>query len=465
MEGLLSRVKNIYLVGIGGIGMSGLAFLLKSRGFYVRGSDSKDSANVKMLRAEGIRVFIGHRQEQVSDDIDILGYSSAIDEDNPEIIQAKKKGLNIFKRAELLAELCRGKKTIAISGSHGKTTTTSLLGYILTSLGYKPAVFVGGISLNYSRGAWWGDDYFVIETDESDGSYLCFDPWVSIITNVDCEHLDYYGGLEKLRKSFLKFAKETRNKVIVFGDGLHLTEILEYIGTDGITFGWGKHNTLRGMNFKFDGEFSCFDLYIKGEFITSVKVPLLGRYNCLNTLAVFAFFYYLGENLEKVKQALLGFKGTKRRFEVKEKIKGVTFIDDYAHHPTEIKAVLGAGRLLNPKRLLVIFQPHRFSRVSSLEPEFTQCFSEADYLVITDIYAASEENTFGVSANKLAEETGKCSAVKTEYIPKNELIAGILSRLEDGDLVLALGAGDINSIMEDVRRCFQERTSLEKTLI
>ncbi len=207
------------------------------------------------------------------------------------------------------------------------------------------------------------------------------------------------------------------------------------------------------------------DLYIKEKFITSVKTPLVGRYNCLNTLAVFAFFYYLGEDLEKVKQALLDFKGTKRRFEVKGKIKGVTFIDDYAHHPTEIKAVLSAGRLLNPKRLFVIFQPHRFSRVSSLRPEFVQCFSETDHLVVTDIYAASEENTFGVSAKKLAEETGKCSAVKAEYIPKNELIAGITSRLKDGDLVLALGAGDINIMMEDIRRCFHERTGLKKTLI
>ncbi len=465
MEGLLSKVKNIYLVGIGGIGMSGLALLLKDRGFQVRGSDSKDSTNVRMLRDRGIKVFIGHRESQISGDIDILGYSSAVDEENPEIIQAKKKGLNIFKRAELLAELCRGRKTIAISGSHGKTTTTSLLGYLLTSLGYKPAVFVGGISLNYSRGAWWGDDYFVIEADESDGSYLCFDPWVSIITNVDREHLDYYGSLEKLRKSFLKFAKETRGKVIVFGDDPHLAEIFSGIDIDGITFGWGKQNTLGGMNFRFDGEFSCFDLYIKEKFITSVKTPLVGRYNCLNTLAVFAFFYYLGEDLEKVKQALLDFKGTKRRFEVKGKIKGVTFIDDYAHHPTEIKAVLSAGRLLNPKRLFVIFQPHRFSRVSSLRPEFVQCFSETDHLVVTDIYAASEENIFGVSAKKLAEETGKCSAVKAEYIPKNELIAGIASRLKDGDLVLALGAGDINIMMEDIRRCFHKRTGLKKTLI
>lgn len=465
MESLLSKVKNIHLVGIGGIGMSGLAVLLKSKGFQVSGSDSKDSANLKRLRSQDIKVFIGHRESQISDDIDILGYSSAIDKENPELIQAKKKGLSIFKRAELLVELCKGKKTIAISGSHGKTTTASLLGYLLTSLGYNPAVFVGGISLNCFQGAWWGDDYFVAEADESDGSYLCFNPWVSIITNIDCEHLDYYGSLAKLRKSFLKFAKETRSKVIVFGDDPYLIKILSSINAEGITFGWGKKNTLSGINFKFDGEFSYFDLYIKGKFVTSIKSPLIGRYNCLNVLAVFAFFYYLGEDLEKVKRVLLGFKGTKRRFERKGKIGGVTFIDDYAHHPTEINAVLSASRLLSPKRLFVIFQPHRFSRISSLKFEFSKCFSEADYLVITDIYAASEENTSGVSSGKLAKEVSKNSAIKAEHISRKEFINGIISRFKDGDLVVALGAGDINIVMEDIRKCFRKRTILKKTLI
>ncbi len=455
MEGILSKVKSIYLVGIGGVGMSGLALLLKDRGFTVKGSDSKISANVKMLQAQGIEVFIGHKPEQLSGDIDILGYSSAVDVKNPEILKAKAKGVDIFKRAELLAQLCRGKKTIAISGSHGKTTTTSLLGYLLTSLGYKPAVFVGGLPLNYSQGAWWGDDYFVIEADESDGSFLAFDPWVSIITNIDREHLDYYGSLEDLRVSFLNFAKATRGKVIALGDQPYLAEVISKIG--GVSFGWGEHNWLRGANFRFDGEFSFFDLYLEGNFITRVKTPLVGRHNCLNTLAALAFFHYLGQDLEKVKQTLLDFKGTKRRFEAKGKIKGVAFIDDYAHHPTEIKAVLSAAKLLNPKRLFVIFQPHRFSRLSSLKLEFNQCFSGVDYLVISDIYAANEQNISGVSAKELAGEVSKNLAARVEYVPKNQLITAIPSQLKAGDLVLALGAGDINIVMEDIRRCFQEK--------
>jgi len=451
VEGLLSKVRNIYLVGIGGIGMSGLALLFKERGFAVKGSDQKESANVKMLRSQGIEVFIGHREEQISSDTDILGYSSAIGEENPEIIQAKKRGVNIFKRAKLLAALCEGKKTIAISGSHGKTTTTSLLGHLLTALDYKPAVFVGGLPLNYSRGAWWGDDYFIIEADESDGSFLEFDPWVSIITNIDCEHLDYYGSIESLRGSFLEFAQNTRDKVIGWGDQPYLAKLISK--ADGISFGWEKENLLRGVNFKFDQGFSCFDLYIKGEFTSSVKTPLIGKHNCLNTLAALAFFYYLGEDLEKVKQALLDFKGTRRRLEVKGKTKGITFIDDYAHHPSEIKAVLSAVGLLDPKRLFVIFQPHRFSRVSSLKEEFTRCFSGADHLVVSDIYAACEENTFGVSAQALANEIGKNLSGKVEYIPKNKLTTNIPPHLKEGDLVLSLGAGDINSVMEEIRKC------------
>ena len=451
MEGLLSKVRNIYLVGIGGIGMSGLALLLKERGFQVKGSDEKESKNVKMLRSQGIEVFIGHKEEQVGSDTDILGYSSAIGEENPEIIQAKKTGLNIFRRAKLLAALSEGKKTIAISGSHGKTTTTSLLGHLLTALDYKPAVFVGGLPLNYSHGAWWGDDYFVIEADESDGSFLEFNPWVSIITNIDCEHLDYYGSIESLRESFLEFIQNTRDKVIGWGDQPYLAELILKAG--GISFGWEKENLLRGVNFKFDRGFSCFDLYIKGKFASSVKTPLIGKHNCLNTLAALAFFYYLGEDLEKVKQALLDFKGTRRRLEAKGKIKGITFIDDYAHHPAEIKAVLSAVGLLNPKRLFVVFQPHRFSRVNSLKEEFIRCFSGADHLVISDIYSACEKNTFGVSAQALVEQVSKDRSSQVEYIPKNELATDIPSYLKKGDLVLGLGAGDINSIMEEIRKC------------
>ncbi len=454
MGRILPGVKNIYLVGIGGVGMSGLALLLKERGFCVRGSDAKEGYNTQLLRKEGIEVFIGHRKEHITSDIDILGYSSAVDEDNPEIVQAKEQGIGIVGRGQFLAKLCQGKKTIAVAGSHGKTTTTSLLGYLLTCLDHKPAVFIGGLPLNYTCGAWWGEEYFVIETDESDGSFLHYEPWCSVITNIDKEHLEHYGTFENLQESFLEFARKTKDKVFGWGDQPFLNKIISE--ASGISFGWSENNYIRGDNFRFENGFSCFELYIDGKYVTSVKTPLKGKYNCLNTLAAFAFFNYIGEDLEKVKKVLLDFKGIKRRFEVKEKIAGVTFVDDYAHHPTEIKAVLGAVKFLSPKRVFVIFQPHRYSRVEALYGEFCHSFGEADKVVITDIYSAHEKNLKFVSSKDFASEIGKNYPDNVEYVSRDELSGKIPSYFKDGDIVLALGAGDINKLMEKVRDEFKK---------
>jgi len=448
MEKLLPGIKNIHLIGIGGIGMSGLALLLKDKGFNVRGSDLKNSPNVKILRSKGIEVFIGHDSAQLSPDAELVSYSSAVKSDNPEILQAEKRAVSILKRGELLAKLCQGQKTIAVAGSHGKTTTTSLLGHIFTSLGYNPAIFLGGSPLNYSSRACWGDDYFVVETDESDGSFLYCHPWSSIITNIDSEHLDHYGTIERLRASFLQFGRQTEDKVVGFGDCSFVSEILSEGG--GISFGWDEENIVRGANFKFDNGCSCFDLYIKGKFIIPVKVPLVGRHNCLNVLAVFAFFNHLGEDLQKAGRALEGFKGTARRFQVKAIFEGITFIDDYAHHPTEIKAVLKAARLLRPKRVFVIVQPHRFSRVRLLSEKFKECFREADRIVITDIYSAHEENQEGVNSREFFKKISKNFPGEIEYIPKDDLPRSIPPSLQKGDLVLVLGAGDINIVAEDI---------------
>jgi len=448
MEKILSGVRKIYLIGIGGVGMSGLALLLKGKGFEVLGSDSKNSSYVKMLLDKGIKVFVGHCPDHISADIDLVGFSSAVKDDNPELQEAKAKNIPILRRGQLLAKLCQGKRTIAVAGSHGKTTTTSLLGYLLTSLGYKPAVFLGGMPLNYSCGAWWGDDYFVIETDESDGSFLYCNPWVSIITNIDCEHLDHYKTVENLDNSFLKFARQTKSKVVGWADQPFLADIISQV--KGVSFGWNQNNLVRGSNFRFDGKFSCFDLYIKEKFITKAKVPLLGKHNCLNTLAVFACLWYLGQDLIKANQALLDFKGTKRRFQIKEKIESIVFVDDYAHHPTEIKAVLSAARLLAPKRLVVIFQPHRFSRVELLYDEFSQCFSDANELFITDIYSAHEKNFKHLSAQMLSEKIAKNFSNRITYIPKDSLSKEVPAYLKGGDLVLSLGAGDINTLTEGI---------------
>jgi len=454
MERMVSEINQVYLVGIGGIGMSGLAFLLKDKGFKVSGSDEKDNQNVQMLKNNGIKVFIGHRRKQIPVGTQIVGYSSAIRKDNPEILEAKKRGIYILQRGKLLAEICQDKKIIAVAGSHGKTTTTSLLGYLLTSLGYNPTVFLGGLPLNYSQGAWWGGEYCIMETDESDGSFLYYDPWVSVITNVDSEHLDYFKRIDNLKKSFMTFSHKTKEKVIAWGDDPFLEKIVRKY--NGINFGWKRNNLIQGRNFNFYNRYSCFDLYIKEKFEMNVKIPLIGEHNCLNVLAALSFFYYLGEDLKKVSSVLQKFKGTRRRFQIKAKARGVIFIDDYAHHPTEIKAVLKAARLLKPRRLLVIFQPHRFSRMSLLYKEFLNCFSEADDVFITDVYSASEKNDSGVRIDEFCKAVAKKDVGKCQYVSRRKLLQATSFCFHKGDLVLILGAGDINLLMDKVVKEFEK---------
>jgi UDP-N-acetylmuramate--alanine ligase len=453
MEKVLSGVRNIYLIGIGGVGMSGLALLLKDKGFNVSGSDIRPSTYTKMLEQEGIKVFIGHSKDNINSDIHLVGYSSAVKNDNLEILASKARGITALKRGELLGLLSWDRRVVAVAGSHGKTTTTSLIGYLLTALGYRPAVFIGGAPLNYSRNAWWGSDQFVIETDESDGSFLFYNPWVSIINNIDYEHLDFHKSMDSLKESFQKFAYQTKVKVFGWGDNPFLKEILA--NSDSWSFGWGGENKIRADNFIYDGEFSCFDFFVDGKLILPVKTPLLGEANVLNTLAAFSFLFFLGEDLERASELLKDFKGIKRRFQVKERIEGVTFVDDYAHHPTEIRAVLNAAHYLKPGRIFVVFEPHRFSRVKMLYGEFSQCFSLADEVIVTDIYSASEKEDGGIDAQWFTHQVKKNFSGNIRYIPSEQLVSEVPACLREGDLCLGLGAGSINLLMDKIVAAFK----------
>lgn len=445
---ILANVKSIYLVGIGGIGMTGLAFLLKEKGLTVKGSDIQDGYTVKMLRDAGIEVFIGHKKENLPQELDMVAYSSAIKDDNPEIIEAKARKLTMLRRGELLGLLSWDRKTIAVAGSHGKTTTSAFIGYLLTALGSQPTVFVGGVPLNYEKNAWWGKDYFVIETDESDGSFLYYNPWVSVITNIDKEHLDHYKNFEILKESFLKFAYQTKGLVIGCGDDPSVRHIISQV--NGVSYGFEPENKFSASNIGFDGTYTTFSLLIDNEFKSHVKIPLLGSHNVLNSLAVFAFFNYLGEDFSVIIDLMRNFKGTRRRFQIKAQVAGVTFVDDYAHHPTEIQAVLKAAHSLSPKRVVAVFQPHRFSRVKALHDEFSNCFKYADLAIVTDIYSASETPIEGISGKLLFEEIDRLFPGKARYIAKEQLVEEVPLVLEEGDIVLGLGAGDINSIMENI---------------
>ncbi len=453
MEDILSKIKKIHLVGVGGIGMRGLAMLLKDKGYVVSGSDIKDNSYLKEIRECGIEVFRGHSKENIAG-AELVCYSSAIKQDNIELLEAKNKGILLMKRGKLLGEISKDKKVIAVAGSHGKTTTSALLTFLLVSLDYKPAAFIGARPINYHRSAWWGGDFFVIEADESDASFLYYYPWIAIITNIDKEHLDFYKDEEKLKEAFLEFAGSAKDLVIGCGDLPVLDSILNRVNC--LKYGFCRHNDISAENITFEEGFTYFDLIIRNKRYRQVKISLLGEHNVLNVLAAISFFYYIKEDIDKVLARLEFFKSTYRRFQIKEEVNGVTFVDDYAHHPTEIKATLGAAKFLNPKRLVVIFQPHRFSRLISLYEEFINSFSLCNCLILTDVYPAGEVLPEGFDQSLLERSLKSAFPGKLLYFPKDILSKEAPFILEEGDLVLGLGAGDINFLLDDVIREFKK---------
>ncbi|MCM8773971.1 MAG: UDP-N-acetylmuramate--L-alanine ligase [Candidatus Omnitrophica bacterium] len=444
---LLSKIKRVHLLGIGGVGMTGLAFLLKERGFIVSGSDIKESYNTNLLKEYSFKVFMSHSISNL-EDVDLVCFSSAIKDDNIELLEAKRRRLPVMRRAELLAILSQDDKVIAISGSHGKTTTSAMAAFVLNELGYNPNVFIGGVSLNFGKCAWAGKDIFVVETDESDGSFLLFKPWISIITNIDVEHLDFYRDKDNLEKSFLEFSLNTKGTTIGCGDEANVRYILDRVR--GVSYGFSPHNDVRAENIRRVADYTVFDLIFEKDKFFDVKISLLGEHNVLNSLAIICLAQYLGESIDKVINILGRFRGTKRRFEIKDNFDGVIFVDDYAHHPTEIEAVLRATDSLSKKRIVVIFQPHRYSRVKLLYEEFSRCFYKCDYLIVTDIYSAGEDKINGIDGEFIFNEIKKNFNKDIVYIHKENLYKEVPLILEEGDLVLGLGAGDINIIMDSI---------------
>ena len=456
MEKILSKIKRIHLVGIGGVGMSGLAMLLKDKGYQVSGSDVKESFYLAKIKEQGIQVSLGHDAAHVRE-AELVCYSSAIKENNIEIVEARRRRIPIVRRGYLLSLISQDRKVIAISGSHGKTTTSALITYLLTSLGYNPAAFIGSYPLNYDKMAWWGNDFFVIEVDESDGSFSLCSPWVGLITNIDREHLDFYKSEDALKESFSKFAHSSKEMTIGWGDCPPVAAILKDIPS--LKYGFSHSNHIRAENVFYDSTsgYMCFDLLIKEKRYHKVKSPLLGEHNVLNTLAAISFFYFLGEDIDSVLMQLPNFKSTKRRFQIQATVGGVTFIDDYAHHPTEIQGTLAAARLLAPGRIVAIFQPHRFSRIQLLIREFARSFSLCDSLIITDIYSAGEMKPQGFNQEMLFKHIIDNFSKEVVYIPCDMLSREVPTLLKEGDLVLGLGAGDIHKLLDGIidefKRC------------
>src|SRR3989339_1404383 len=439
------KFKNIHFVGIGGSGMSGIAEVLLNLGFNVSGSDLKETDVTKRLRKVGAEIKIGHRKENLENSkVDVVVTSTAVTKDNPEVVAAHSQKIPVIPRAEMLAELMRLKYSIAIAGCHGKTTTTSMASLILANAGFDPTVVIGGKFNNFGTGAKLGKgEYLVAEADESDGSFLKLFPTFAVVTNIDNDHLDHYGTLENIKLAFIEFI----NKIPFYGcailcnDNENLKSIIPMITRKYYTYGFNGTADFKAVNVKPTDVGSRFDVMFHGKKLGSIKLKVPGKHNVLNALASVICGYELEIKFPKIKSALLEFSGVGRRLEKRGSYKGVVFIDDYGHHPTEIKATLSAIRSINPdKRIFVLFQPHRYSRTQLLKDEFGKVFGDADVIRILDIYAASEKPIPGISSQTIIDaiaknekkDAGKFSDVNT-----------VSKEIKSGDVVITLGAGDV----------------------
>jgi len=443
--------KYYHFIGIGGIGMSGIARLMLKSGFKVSGSDLKENRITDELKSLGAKISIGHSAQNITGQ-DALVYSSAIGEDNPEILRAKTLGIPLIKRAQALAGLMRGKTAITVAGSHGKTTTTSLVSYMLLEAGLNPTVAIGGILNNIDTNACLGKgDFFVAEADESDGSFLNYAPKYSIITNIDREHLDYYHNFDNELEAFRSFMKRTEKGGCVFAcsDDPNLLNMLSIHEGKHLSFGLNNGADINAKNISFTGLLSDFDCYFKDRFVSRFHLALGGEHNISNSLAVIGLGMELGIDLDCIRRTLRGYKGARRRLETKFKSAKYLVIDDYAHHPSEIKASLAAIANLKSGRKIVIFQPHRYSRTQLLLNDFAKSFDRSDYLIITDIYAASEQPIAGISARKLLEKIKEYAKDKEViYLPKENILEHLLGIIREDDLVITLGAGDIVKVSD-----------------
>lgn len=437
-----SKIRRIHMVGIGGAGMSGIAEVLLNQGYEVSGSDMSDSAVVRHLRDLGAHVAVGHARENVGD-VQVLVKSTAISNDNPELVEARRLNIAIIPRAEMLAELMRLRQGIAIAGTHGKTTTTSLTASIFDTAGLDPTVIIGGRLNVYGTNAHLGHgEYLIAEADESDGSFLCLLPIINVVTNVDEDHLDHYKTREGIDDAFVEFMNNVPfyGLNIVCGDDSGVRALLPRVKRPVLTYGFAEGNALRAVPLE-SGLCSRFEVWRDSDRLGEVSLPQPGRHNILNALAAIGVAMEVDIPFEKCAEGLSDFRGVGRRFEFKGERDGVTVVDDYGHHPAEIAATLATARQVFPgRRIVVAFQPHRFSRTQAHFGEFCRVFDVVDRLLLTEIYAASEKPIPGVSGQSLAQGIRQVSSTPVEYFQTlSEMTAALSSMLRAGDVLLTLG--------------------------
>ncbi|MDO5441013.1 MAG: UDP-N-acetylmuramate--L-alanine ligase [Bacillota bacterium] len=449
----LKNYKHVHCIGIGGIGLSAVAEIFLSRGYIVTGSDMKESTVTDQLISCGAKIFFEHAASNI-DGADLLVYSNAVSMENPELVAAKANGIPCITRAEALGALMSDYKTsIAISGTHGKTTTTSMISLILEEAQLSPTILVGGILDKYKSNYKVGDsDYFVTEACEYMDSFLSLNPWMEVILNIDSDHLDYFKDIDHIAKSFSEFASRVPKDgfVIAYDSNPFVNSVTENLDCNVIKFGFNETSDFYAKNIKFN-ELGCpsFDLYERGILKTNIQLSVPGEHNVSNSLAATAACVVLGVDIEIVKKTLETFTGTQRRFDIVGKTKnGLTIIDDYAHHPTEIKATLAAAQNVPHKSIWCLFQPHTYTRTIALFDQFADAFNDADKLVLAEIYAAREKNIYKISAKKLQEEIKKKHPEKEVYFMPdfNSISDFVTNNADEGDIVITMGAGDIYKI-------------------
>lgn len=445
---MYGKIEKIHFVGIGGIGMSGIAEVLLNLGYKVSGSDLRGSDITERLAALGGEIYIGHRAENL-DSVDVVVTSSAVHEDNPEVREARVRLIPVIPRAEMLAELMRMKYGIAIAGTHGKTTTTSMVATILSHGGIDPTIVIGGKLNTIGTNAQLGQGKFLVaEADESDGSFLKLSPTIAVVTNIDADHLDFYtGGIEQIKDTFVDFI----NKVPFYGlavlclEDRNIADIIPRINKRFITYGLSSQADLRATHVRLEGGTTTFTAHYKGYRLGEITYSMPGAHNVLNALACTAVAMELDVAFPLIQEGFARFGGVGRRFQVKGEPQGIMIVDDYGHHPAEIRATLAAAKHGWPERRLVVaFQPHRYTRTKELFDDFLKCFYDADVLVLTDIYSAGEPAIEGISSEILTTTVRQHGQKDVTYVPDREQVPDYLAGIvRPDDIVITLGAGNI----------------------
>lgn len=448
---MFKSVQNIHFVGIGGIGMSGIAEILLNQGFSVSGSDVSNNENVVYLRNKGVKINIGHESANVTD-IDVVVYSSAVDPAiNPETLKALELGIPIIRRAEMLAEVARLNYCLAVAGTHGKTTTTSMSSLIVINAGFDPTVIVGGrlrdfggTNARLGKGEWT-----IVEADEYDRSFLQLQPTIAVINNIEAEHLDIYKDFDDLTDTFIQFGNKVPfYGVVVLGiDDDGVRKIVPHIKRKTITFGFSEDAFIRADSVTNNQGGICFDLLINQTYSCTIKLKVPGIHNVRNALASIAVAYLMDINTDTIKSSLEQFTGVYRRFDIKGEQDGILVVDDYAHHPTEVKVTLAAAKSFN-RRIVAIFQPHTFTRTQAMWQEFAKSFDDADIVIITGIYPAREKPIEGVTGRLIADKLRSSGKEVYYFESLAEIAENLNSILKESDLLITIGAGNVCNIAE-----------------